>query len=160
MRQFRARILLHEVPGSADRILAELENDRERIQLRKAELTLGDKERLRERNARMLDEELISQQEFDDVESAWHLAKAERDLAAIALEETRIRAPFSGRITERRIVVGQQLSVASAAAIWGRCSTLIQPMSAFEIQTRFGYSSTGPTGYASWYFHQQSEITF
>ena len=67
---------------------------------------MSDKERLRERNARMLEEELISQQEFDDVESSWHLAKAERDLAAIALEETRIRAPFEGRITDRRIVAG------------------------------------------------------
>jgi RND family efflux transporter MFP subunit len=106
------------------RILAELENDRERIQLRKAELTLGDKERLRDRNARMLEEELISQQEYDDVESAWHLAKAERDLAEIALEETRIRAPFSGQVTERMIVEGQQLAAASPAFTVGDFSPL------------------------------------
>ena len=78
-------------------ILAELENDRETIQLRKAELTLADKKRQLERSREMLAEELISQQEFDDVESAWQLAEAERDLARIALEETRIRAPFAGR---------------------------------------------------------------
>jgi len=100
-------------------ILAELENDRERIQLRKAKLTLGDKDRLRERNTLMLEEELISQQEFDDVESAWHLAQAECDLAAIALEETRIRAPFEGRITERSIVLGQQLAPATPAFTLG-----------------------------------------
>jgi RND family efflux transporter MFP subunit len=106
------------------RILAELENDRERIQLRKAELTLDDKARLRERNERMLEEELISQQEFDDVESAWHLAQAERDLAAIALEETRIRAPFAGRVTDRLIVEGQQLAAATPAFILGDFSPL------------------------------------
>jgi RND family efflux transporter MFP subunit len=105
-------------------ILAELENDRERIQLRKAELTLDDKARLRERNARMLEEELISQQEFDDVESAWHLAQAERDLAAIALEETRIRAPFAGRVTDRMIVEGQQLAAAAPAFTLGDFSPL------------------------------------
>jgi len=105
-------------------ILAELENDRERIQLRKAELTLGDKSRLRDRNAKMLEEELISQQEFDDVESAWQLAKAERDLAAIALEETRIRAPFAGRITDRLIVRGQQLAAAAPAFTLGDFSPL------------------------------------
>jgi DNA-3-methyladenine glycosylase II len=43
----------------------------------------------------------------------------------------RLREPgFAGLA---RIVVGQQLSVASAAAIWGRCSTLIQPMSAARL---------------------------
>jgi RND family efflux transporter MFP subunit len=91
-------------------ILAELENDREAIQLRKAELTLADKARLLDRNRSMLEEELISRQEFDDVESSWEMAKAERDLAAIALEETRIRAPFSGRVTERMVVPGQQMA--------------------------------------------------
>ena len=39
------------------RILAELENDRERIQLRKAELTLADNARQLERNREMLAEE-------------------------------------------------------------------------------------------------------
>lgn len=97
------------------RILVELENDRERIQLRKAELTLGDKQRLRDRSRLMLEEELISQQEFDDVDSAYKLAEAEKDLAAIALEEKRIRAPFAGRITERKIVPGQQLGALTPA---------------------------------------------
>ena len=38
------------------------------------------KKRQRDRSARMLEEQLISQQEFDDQESAWRMAKAERDL--------------------------------------------------------------------------------
>ncbi|MBE0566524.1 MAG: efflux RND transporter periplasmic adaptor subunit [Krumholzibacteria bacterium] len=100
-------------------VLAELENDRERIQLRKAELTLADKERQLERSRQMLAEELISQQEHDDQESAWKLAEAERDLAAIALEETRIRAPFGGQVTERRIVEGQQVNVGDPALTLG-----------------------------------------
>jgi RND family efflux transporter MFP subunit len=96
-----------------NQVLAELENDREKIQLRKAELTLADKQRLMERSARMQAEELISQQEYDDVESAYKLAEAERDLARIALEETRIRAPFSGRITDRKVVLGQQVALSA-----------------------------------------------
>lgn len=95
-------------------IVAELENEREKIQLRKAELTLADKARELERNERMLDEQLISRQEFDVVQSAWKLAEAERDLAAIALEETRIRAPFSGQITQRQVVPGQQVAAQQA----------------------------------------------
>ncbi len=100
-------------------VLAELENDREEIQLRKAELTLADKKRLLDRNQEMLSGELISRQEFDTVESTWKLAEAERDLARLALEETRIRAPFAGRVTERKIVIGQQVALSSPAFTLG-----------------------------------------
>lgn len=95
-------------------IVAELENEREKIQLRKAELTLADKQRELERNERMLEEQLISRQDFDVVRSAWQLAEAERDLAAIALEETRVRAPFAGQITRRLVVPGQQIAAQQA----------------------------------------------
>jgi membrane fusion protein (multidrug efflux system) len=107
-----------------DQILAELENDREKIQLRKAELTLADKQRQLDRSRRMQDEELISQQEFDDVESAFKLAEAERDLARIALEETRVRAPFAGRITDRKVVLGQQVALSVPAFTLGDFSPL------------------------------------
>ncbi len=96
-------------------VLAELENDRERIQLEKAELAVADKARQLERSRGMLAQELVSRQEFDDLESAWKLAVAERDLAAIALEDTRLRAPFAGQVTERRVVPGQQLAAGAAA---------------------------------------------
>ena len=105
-------------------ILAEMENDRERIQLRKADLTVADKERQLERNKSMLDEELISRQEYDDQASATKMAEAERDLAAIALEDTRIRASFAGRITERKVVPGQQLAIAAPAFTIGDFSPL------------------------------------
>lgn len=100
-------------------VLAELENGREKIQLRKAELTMSDKKRILDRNKEMLDGELISRQEFQDVESAWKMAEAERDLARIALEETRVRAPFSGRITDRKIVIGQQVAISAPAFALG-----------------------------------------
>jgi membrane fusion protein, multidrug efflux system len=100
-------------------VLAELENDREKIQVRKADLTLADKKRLLDRNREMLAGELISRQEFDDVESGWKLAEAERDLARLVLEETRIRAAFAGRVTDRKIVTGQQVTVGAPAFTLG-----------------------------------------
>ncbi|MEN8006976.1 MAG: efflux RND transporter periplasmic adaptor subunit [Candidatus Krumholzibacteriota bacterium] len=105
-------------------ILAELENDREGIQLRKAELTLADKKRQLDRSREMLDEEIISQQEFDDMESAWQMARAERDLAGINLEDTRLRASFSGRVTDRMIVPGQQLAAGAPGFAIGDFSPL------------------------------------
>ncbi len=105
-------------------VLAEMENDREQIQLRKAELTIADRKRQLNRSKSMLEEELISRQEFDDQESAFMMAEAERDLAAIALEDTRIRAPFAGRLTERKVVTGQQLAAATPAFTIGDFSPL------------------------------------
>jgi membrane fusion protein (multidrug efflux system) len=94
-------------------VLAELENGREKIQLQQAELRLEDQERQCERSRQMLAEELISQQEFDSAEAAYLLAVTERDLARIALEETFIRAPFAGQVTDRMIVLGQQVAAAT-----------------------------------------------
>jgi len=94
-------------------ILGELENDREQVQLRQVDLKLDEQVRVLARNQSMLDEGLISDQEFDTARSAYDLAETERDLARINLEDTRIRAPFDGQITERMVVPGQQLNATS-----------------------------------------------
>jgi len=96
-------------------LLAELENDRQKVRLRQAELKVEDQERQLARSREMLAEELISQQEFDDVQSAYEQAAAERDLAAIELEETRLCAPFAGQVTERLVVEGQHVAPGAAA---------------------------------------------
>jgi membrane fusion protein (multidrug efflux system) len=95
-------------------VLAELENGRERIRLRQGELKLEEQRRLLERNQAMVKEGLISEQEFDDVKHAFDLAESDRDLARIALEETIIRAPFSGQVTDRKIVKGQNVPIGVA----------------------------------------------
>jgi membrane fusion protein (multidrug efflux system) len=99
---------------SRGQVLAELENGRERIRLRQGELKLEEQRRLLERNQAMVAEGLISEQEFDDVKHAYDLAETDRDLARIALEETIIRAPFSGQVTERKIVQGQNVPLGAA----------------------------------------------
>ncbi len=100
---------------SAGQVLAELENERQKVQLRQAELKLAEQQRLRERNRQMLAEQLISQQEYDDAQSRYALAETERDLARIAVDETIMRAPFAGQITARHVVLGQQLPAATVA---------------------------------------------
>jgi RND family efflux transporter MFP subunit len=92
-------------------ILAELENDRERIQLRQAELRASDQQRDLTRRVSLLEKKLITQDEFDDSRSAYDLAEADRDLAQFTLEETLIRAPFDGQVTDRLIVPGQHISI-------------------------------------------------
>jgi len=91
-------------------VMAELENGRERIQLKQSEIRLAEQNRLLERNEAMLAEELISRQVYDEIKHAYDLADTDRDLAQIALEETIIRAPFAGQVTDRKIVLGEHVS--------------------------------------------------
>lgn len=92
-------------------VLAELENDRERIQLKQAELKEADQRRELERRTALVEQNLVTREEFDATKSAYEQALAERELAAIRFEETHVRAPFDGQVTDRRIVPGQHLNV-------------------------------------------------
>ena len=94
-------------------VLAELENDRERIGLRQAELRVADQKRELDRNENLLERQLITQDQYDDQKSNYELAVTENDLAAIKLEETLVRASFDGQITRRHIVPGQYVPLAS-----------------------------------------------
>jgi RND family efflux transporter MFP subunit len=96
-------------------VLAELENDRQRVELRRAELKLAEEARKLERSEQMLAEKLVSEQEHDAVRAAHDQADAERQLAQIALEETYVKAPFAGQVTRRSVVVGQMVQAADAA---------------------------------------------
>ena len=92
-------------------VLAELENDAERIQLKQAELRAADQERELERRKALLDQNLVTREEFDATASKREQAVADRDLAAIRVEDTIIRAPFDGQVTNRKIVPGQHINV-------------------------------------------------
>jgi len=91
-------------------ILAELENEREHIQLTQTELKEADQLRELKRRQALLDQNLVTQEEFATVTSAHEQAKADRELARIRLEDTILRAPFDGQVTERKIVPGQHLN--------------------------------------------------
>ncbi len=99
---------------SSGDVLAELENARERIQLEQADLKLAEQERNLGRNEAMLSEGLISDQQYDEARRLFDLARTDRDLARINFEETLIRAPFTGRITQRQVVLGQHIAPATS----------------------------------------------
>ena len=74
-------------------VLAELENERERIQLTQMELKEADQLRELKRRQSLLDQNLVTTEEFATVTSAHEQAKAERELARLRLEDTCVRAP-------------------------------------------------------------------
>lgn len=96
-------------------VLAVLENDRQEVELRRAELKLEEQQRKLARSRQMLEEQLVSQEEFDAVRATHDQAEAERDLARITLDETYVKAPFAGQITRRAVVQGQMVQAAATA---------------------------------------------
>jgi membrane fusion protein (multidrug efflux system) len=66
------------------------------------------------RSRDLLAKSLISQEEFDNAESASRIADATREAARLRLEFASIRAPFSGVITRRYLDAGAVVTVGSS----------------------------------------------
>ncbi len=96
---------------AAGQVLATLDGAALEAQLREATATL-EKTTNEERRARRLrDQGVMSQQEYDAIASAQSVALARRDVLAIQLGHTQIRAPFAGRIAKRLVDVGNYVRV-------------------------------------------------
>ncbi|HZR80158.1 MAG TPA: efflux RND transporter periplasmic adaptor subunit [Candidatus Binatia bacterium] len=87
-------------------ILATLEGSELEAKLREAEASLQKNENDQKRAQQLRDQKIMSPQEFDAIASAASVSRARRDVLAIQVEHTRIRAPFDGRIAKRLVDVG------------------------------------------------------
>jgi membrane fusion protein (multidrug efflux system) len=95
----------------AGQTLATIDPSAREAKLREAEAVLV-RAASEERRAQMLREKgIMSQQEFDELSSASSVARARREVLAIEVAHTLIRAPFPGRIAERLADVGSYVRV-------------------------------------------------
>lgn len=94
---------------AAGAVLAVLDRDAAEIALRKARLRGSNAGMAFERAQQTLSQGLISTEEFDRLRLEYEVAQQEIAEAEWQLERTVIRAPFSGRITERLTTVGQHV---------------------------------------------------
>jgi membrane fusion protein (multidrug efflux system) len=91
--------------------LATIDPSAREAKLREAEAVL-ERAASEERRAQQLREKgIMSQQEFDELTSAYSVARARREVLAIELAHTQIRAPFAGRIAQRLVDVGSYVRV-------------------------------------------------
>lgn len=90
--------------------LAKLDDERLRLELERAEVELAKLERTYERNKKVYEKQLISDQEFETIKSDYETQKVARDLAQMQLEYTTIRAPISGVVSARQIKVGNMIN--------------------------------------------------
>jgi membrane fusion protein (multidrug efflux system) len=91
----------------AGQILACLDTEEKKLALDKARLRLGKAQAEYQRAEQSFKHELISKFDYDKALFDRDLAKSELETAELELDYTQVRAPFSGRITEKQVVVGK-----------------------------------------------------
>jgi membrane fusion protein (multidrug efflux system) len=91
---------------AAGQVLASLDSAALDAQLREATANLQKTATEEARAAKLKAQGVMSQQEYDTISSAESVALARRDVLAIQLGHTKIRAPFAGRIAKRLVDVG------------------------------------------------------
>lgn len=67
-----------------------------------------------QRARQLMQEKLISQQAYDEIDAKWRESRANLDLAKTRLSKTMIRAPFAGRVGLRQVSPGDYLQPGQA----------------------------------------------
>ncbi|MEK9136468.1 MAG: efflux RND transporter periplasmic adaptor subunit, partial [Bacteroidota bacterium] len=128
-----------ELPGEDEDVLAGL--DQARANLRLYESELNDAQQTLERQRSLLAQGLTSQAEFDAAEARYKRviaaigsAKAAVAAAEVALENTRIRAPFDGTVLKKHADVGEVVAPFAAAASSRGSVVTMADMSSLEVE--------------------------
>jgi membrane fusion protein (multidrug efflux system) len=87
-----------------------IDNDEYVYRVEQAEAARADLESRYERLQKMIEQNLVSAEEFEGVKNNLESARAEEGLARLNLSYTRVRAPFTGRVVTRHVDVGQNIS--------------------------------------------------
>ncbi len=95
---------------SAGQVLLEIDDTQLAAERERAAFRLSLAERSEERQRRLLDEGLVSQEEYDFALNELNVLKAELALVEARLVKTRIEAPFGGIIGLRAVSVGSYLT--------------------------------------------------
>jgi RND family efflux transporter MFP subunit len=92
-------------------VLARLDDTEARLRVRRAEVSMQMAERESERAKQLVGQGFLSGKEMDDLELKLKTAQVEVEEARFALSQTRLVAPFSGRVLDRTIKLGETVTV-------------------------------------------------
>lgn len=96
---------------SEGQVLARLDGDRLRLELKETEARLRKLERDYQRNIDLNEKGLISEGDFDRIKFDMEALRAAYNLAKLEVDYTQIRAPIDGVVSERYIKLGNTLAV-------------------------------------------------
>lgn len=96
---------------SAGAVLARLDDTEARVALERAQVSLEVARREYERGIKLVDGNLISEKEMDDFKLKLRTAEVELEQKKFEFSQTRLTAPFSGRIADRFVKLGETVTV-------------------------------------------------
>ncbi|MXW04749.1 MAG: efflux RND transporter periplasmic adaptor subunit [Gemmatimonadetes bacterium] len=86
--------------------LAQLDTDALELTLREREVNMNSLESNYKRSQELVEQELLSSQEFEQTKFQYEAAATQYESAKLQLEYATVRSPFSGIVTERLVEVG------------------------------------------------------
>lgn len=89
--------------------LVQLNDDRLRLEVQRAAVTLGKLQRVFERMQTMRDKQLVSAEEYEQVRSDFEAQEVAHDLAKLELEYATVRAPIDGMVSKRHVKTGNMV---------------------------------------------------
>ena len=92
-------------------VLARLDDTEARVALERAEVSLDVAKREYERGQKLVERNLISEKEMDDFKLALRTAEVELEQKRFEFSQTRLTAPFPGRIADRFVKLGETVTV-------------------------------------------------
>jgi len=92
-------------------LLLRLENDEQKSNLAKAQVGFDQAERELDRQTRLFEQNLAAERAYNDAQHEYDRAKITLDDAERELSYTEVRSPIGGTVTQRRVKIGDQVSL-------------------------------------------------
>ncbi|HLF06488.1 MAG TPA: efflux RND transporter periplasmic adaptor subunit, partial [Thermoplasmata archaeon] len=92
-------------------VLARLDDTEARVSLERAQVNLEIAQREYDRGKQLVERNLISEKEMDDSKLKLRTAEVELEQRRFDFSQTRLTAPFSGRIADRFVKLGETVTV-------------------------------------------------
>jgi RND family efflux transporter MFP subunit len=116
-------------------LVARLENDEQRASLALADAEFEQSTLELERARRLRAQGTVAQSALDAAETAWRVARARRDLAQVALDNTVLRAPIDGTVIRKLRDEGEFLTIGvTAEGDPGTAVVTLADLSALDVE--------------------------